>query len=285
MSRRLRVNLALAVVVMMLGGTAWLLEHRGDGGGDAVFWMAPLTRDAVRTVEIARPGRDTIRLERRDSGWHMVWPFQLPADAAQVSRVLELLAEKSVKRLDAAERERAKFGLAPPRLSLTFDGRTLLVGDPHPYNLQRYVETDNGIYLAGDRFSQLFTAPAARFASRELVPPGGEIRATETPTWRIYRDQDRWRIDPGDERLSADRITAKVDAWRLAAATEIRGWSGGAQGTPVRLELAGSDTGLQFDLVQRENSGILVRRDIGVAYELPAAASLLEYPGLPQGAP
>ena len=269
---------------MLLGGTTWFLEHRGDGDNEA-FSTTPLAWDTVRSIEIARPGRDTIRLEKRDSGWEMVLPLRLPANAAQVSRVLDLLAVENVKLLDAPDADRARFGLAPPRMSISFGEGSLLVGDPHPYNLQRYIETDSGIYLAADRFSPLFGATTASFADRELVPPGSEILSIETPGWKIYRDKGRWRIDPGDATLSADRITAKVDAWRSATATEIRRWSGETPGKPVRLQIAGSEEGLQFNLVRQAQSEILVRTETGLAYELPGAANLLEYPGLPGEAP
>ena len=214
----------------------------------------------------------------------MTEPYDLPADNAGVDRLLDLLSLASLKRLDRPDRERAKFGLAPPRMTIRFDTLRLLVGDRHPYNLQRYVEANDGLHLVEDRFSRVLGERSTALVSHRLLPDDAELLFIETADWRLFRDEGhRWQMEPGDESLSVDRITAKIAVWLSAEATVLTPVEPPADGLPVRIGLKGGKKTLEFRVLEQDGKRILVRPDAGVAYELPRLDSMLAYPLPPPG--
>ncbi len=269
MRRRHRVNLLLAFIVGALGAALWLSKAARDAGPGL---PAGLASGEIRTIELARPGSDPVRLERKKRGWRLVQPFELQADPERVARLLELLADMPAKPVAAEGLDPARFGLEPPRASIRIDDTELRVGDAHPYNPQRYVAIDRGVFLAADRFGPLLAADATSFLSRSPLPAGTRVTALETPAWRLERDvSGTWRETAGGRGLPARaaRLAADFEDWLFAEAAEVRPWQGGGKATPLEVSVAGAEEPLAFAFDRAGGTRLLARPGLGIAYLLP----------------
>lgn len=267
MRRRHRVNLLLALLVAALAAGLWLPKETRDVGPG-------LPAGEIRTIELARPGSDPVHMERGERGWRLVRPFELHADPDRVSRLLRLLAETPAKPVAAEGLDRARFGLEPPRARVRLDDTELLVGDAHPYNPQRYVATDEGVFLAADRFAALLAANATSFLSRTPLPAGTRVTALETPAWRLERDAaGTWRGTAGGGPLPAPaaRLAADFEGWLFATASEVRPWRGSEETTPLEVSVAGAEAPLAFAFARVGGTRLLARPDLGIAYLSPDA--------------
>ncbi|MBP9914090.1 MAG: DUF4340 domain-containing protein, partial [Opitutaceae bacterium] len=80
----------------------------------------------IRTLEISGPGLTTLKLARAGEDWSLTAPLGWPANPHAVTRIvnelqfLEHVSSFSVKDLEKNGQSLADYGLAQPKLSVTF---------------------------------------------------------------------------------------------------------------------------------------------------------------------
>ena len=153
-----------------------------------------------------------LALEKKDTDWRMVQPFQARADAGEVAGILDEL-EMLVRSDVITGREQRKqnltpsdFGFAQPRARITLreNGQelTLLIGRDAPLGGTMFLklESEQSIFAASTnlwnvlprspsdlRERQVFLGPPAEFARLEIRQPDGLTQLTRT-------DQGAWRL-------------------------------------------------------------------------------------------
>ncbi len=176
MRTRWILNLFLLVLVAGLGW-AVLRDLRVARETSVLTGMDPLT---IEGVELTRPGRDTVKLERVTGGdWRMTAPYRIGADPERVARLLQVVQAHVVRSFPAEGADLTRLGLAPDPIRISLGGQTLRFGATEPIDRLRYVASGDLVHLTEDLYYHLLVAPAQGFVDPHpfsgLVPVAGDL--------------------------------------------------------------------------------------------------------------
>ena len=266
MKTRWLLNLALALLVAALAVFAWYRTQVQPP--DARARLTDLAPAEVTQIHIDKPKQETLTLTRTDAGWRLQSPYKARANAFAVDNLLRLLSAPVENTLPATEP--ARYGLAPPAVSVRFNEWRLEFGAMHPMQNWHYVRADDQIHLIGSRYYAAAVAPIDNYLDTKLLEDGRQPTRFEFPTFRLVRAGDAWQRLPEDPNLSNDRINAFVEEWRQARALNVRRYSGRPVREQIRLGLGvdGGDT-LTLGVLAREPELVLYRADEGLEYHFP----------------
>ncbi len=265
MRQRTFINISLLLVV---AGLAVVIAVTPDN--EARLVLEPLGNDNPRAVSRIRlkPGAGgEIELRRTDGAWNLVGPIRIAANDFRVHSLLRVLEAAVHTRIDAAPQQLGRFGLAPPRARMLLDEKEILFGDTEPIYGRRYLLYDGEVALVDDAYFSHLSSSAANYVNLALLGRNPHPQDIVLPDFRVYREAGHWRLDADDGKVSADRISRLVDAWRHAQATAVRPYEQSLDWNDViRVELADGD--VRFDLAHTEYELILGRLDLGIQYHL-----------------
>jgi len=228
MRARWILNLLLLLLVAGLGW-AVLRDVREVREASRLTGMDP---DRIEGVELVRPGRDTIRLERlTGGGWRMTSPYRIAADPERVGRLIEVVEARVARTFPVDGTDLERLDLAPDPVRISLGGQTLRFGGTEPIERLRYVASGDLVHLTEDIHYHLLTAPACDYVDPSplpagLVPASGDI--------------DGEAIDP-----------VTLTAIAAVKADRVEPLNGNLTGQLLRLQPAGDGAPLRF-LVSRD---------------------------------
>lgn len=262
------------VLLLMIGAASALLYWRQPSSG-SVPALTSIQAAQVRHVALRWPGGQQIVLEQQDGQWRMTVPWQAPADAFPVLRLLTVLGAVPRARLDASSPQR--FGLQPPTAELIVDGLSFRFGDINAVTQEQYLLFGKDIYAIELRHGAALPKDPAILLRRRLLAPGEEPLAMELPDFRIDKHNGRWRLQPANETMGQEALQAFIDGWRhgIAARAEPRGKTPPIGTVTVHVK---DHAPLRFGILARSPDVILARDDLGLAYRFSrdAGESLLD---------
>ncbi len=151
-----------------------------------------------------------MRLERKDSKWHLVEPVAAAADDATVSNLLTAIKDyKTEEAVTTDKTDLAKFGLDKPSriLKLTSSGKTpesltVQVGNKSPVGYSAYVTTDQSEKIfAGNQYIMTATNKSLKdFRDKSVVKIAADevksinYKAGTKPAIVISKDNDVFKI-------------------------------------------------------------------------------------------
>lgn len=249
MKRAARINVILIVVVAALGvAVYWQVNH------EVARFEPPLS--ALRPEQINHVAVSCLqcvarRFERVAGHWMMRAPYDLPADDAQVSRLLSIATSPVRSRRPSASLDPKKIGLDPALTSLDLDGAHFDIGTTDAFNGDRYVRVDEMIAMVPDRFSPFLVASAASELDRHLLTRGSILKGLTIDTI------DRPEL---------------IDAWNSAVAERVtarEGTSASDAGALVELRLA-DDSLITYRIVRASDAIVAMRSSPPLNFTLSA---------------
>ncbi|MBC7173805.1 MAG: DUF4340 domain-containing protein, partial [Polyangiaceae bacterium] len=105
--RKNRLPLAIVLLAVLGGGTLWALSRRdapSTSSEGASAELPTLERDSITTLEITRPGAETIRLEKAAGAWRITAPLESAVEESTVNTALDKLSSLEARGI-AATRE------------------------------------------------------------------------------------------------------------------------------------------------------------------------------------
>ncbi len=169
MRARWTLNLFLLILVAGLGW-AMLGDLREGRETTRLTGMDPAR---IEGVELIRPGRDTVKLERvMDGGWRLTAPYGIAADAERVGRLIDVVRATVVRSFPAEGVDLDRLGLEPDPVRVSLGGQTLRFGGTEPIDGLRYVGSGDLVHLTNDIYYHLLTAPASDYVDARLLPDG-----------------------------------------------------------------------------------------------------------------
>ena len=207
MKRATRTNLILLSVVAALGvAVYWQVGKEIAGFEPPLSALDPATITHVRVACLQCIPR---RFERIDGHWVMREPYDLPADDAQVARLLSIAASPVRSRRAFSSLDAKKIGLDPALISLDLDTVHFDIGTTDAFNGDRYVRIGDTIAMAPDRFSPFLVAAPASELDRHLLPRGSVL--TSLKINHVDRPDliETW-TDAFAERITASSTTASA---------------------------------------------------------------------------
>lgn len=279
MQRRTLVNLVLAAVLAVLGALAWW--QPGLPTAEATRLVDAFDIAGIDRLTIRRAVGETMVLRKTERGWWLDVPLRAPVDNARVAGLLAIIDAPSVSAFDTGNLSLASFGLAPPRLAVSFEAKSgaileLGFGDTESLSGRRYMLAGGRVHLTADNYYYQFDTTATGFVDHHVLPAGTRLTRFESEALVLEERQGHWQLVKGPEAASADAIQQFLDAWRSAQAlsvSPIRSRDGG-----MAVRLVTGDGELEFTRYIDQDELVLVRDDVGIEYHLPMqlAAGLLD---------
>lgn len=259
MRRQLRQNLVLAGIVALAAAAVWLVVRR-----EQALIQQPLTAiDTTQTRELrVRSGERPVRLfERRDGVWWMREPYELPAHADAIGRLLAIAHTAPRSRHARAQFDLSRIGLDPPQAVLELDGSPIAFGLTDAIRGDRYVLSQQTVALMPDRFSAWLLAPAESELDHRLAAPLGALADV------VIDGQSR----PGLAAAWQQVTTSQVAAAQTAPATGmIPVELVATDGRRIRFTLWRRDDG-RYAALRREPALLYPLDEIQMQHLLPAA--------------
>jgi hypothetical protein len=287
MGRRSLVNLALAALVAALALVV-VLEPGLEAPPPAPTLGAGAPGDVAR-VTLERPGEARVVLVREDGRWRLVEPLALPANDFKAEALAELVEAPVEGRVEVAEGEAERFGLAQPAAVLTLGDLELRFGATAPVSGHRYVARGGEVLLIPDRAWQHLTAAPAAFASTALLGRAPDIVRIELPARTLRRGEAGWEAEPlPPEGLGADALVSLAQAWENARALTVRAHGELPEDTRrVAVTLAGEEAPREFRVYGAGRDRVFARPAAGVDYLVPeyTAERMLALPDPPAEEP
>jgi hypothetical protein len=245
MNRQQRNTWILVGVVALLGMGAIAEQVRERlTAPKPLLALAP---GGVREVVIECPLCTKRRFERVRGRWEMAVPYRLPADAAQVQRLLDVAAAPVRSRHPATHYQADKIGLAAPLATLTLGGLRIEFGTTDPLTAHRFVRVRDQVALIPDRVTHLLLGAPEAFVDPRPFRPLHDLA-------RVRDADGEWTPErrAALEGLVAARVAAApAGAGRALEVGDSRGHT------------------LGFSVVRGPDALWLVRRDLPIAYALP----------------
>lgn len=270
MRARLLLNVGLLVVAVVIGLV--LVLGSDEKPAPQALTLTPLSANQVTRLRIERPGHEPVEMVKGEQGWQLQTPPALPANAFRVHSIARAAQAVSHAHYDVAAADLARFGLDHPRAKLYLDDYELDFGDTEPISGRRYVLTGNTVHLTDDAFLHQLATPPASFVDPNPLGPDARPVEIRLPGHHLTLSAGRWKLDPQRPNVSADAVTALVDAWRHAQALSVRTLaSAPTNAASVTVRLAGNPDPIRFEVVQDKQEVVLARTDVGVAYHFTPA--------------
>ena len=253
MKRATRTNLILLGIVAALGLAAyWQVNMEVAQFEPPLSALDPVTIEHVRVTCLQCIPR---RFERIDGHWMMREPFDLPADDAQVTRLLSIATAPVRSRRAFTSLNAKKIGLDPALMSLDLDAAHFDIGTTDAFNGDLYVRVGNTIAMVPDRFSPFLVAAPASELDRHLLPRGSVLSSLR------LNDVDR-----------ADLI----EAWTGASAERITASTASASGAEVVVDMyLGDGSTIRYTIVRNGDAIIARRSEPALGYTLSVAQGAL----------
>ena len=174
MNARGLLNLLLLLVVAGLATLAYL--RPGLDEPESAKTLSQSSPEQVQRVQIERPERDTITMERSANGWQLTAPISLPANPFRIDPLLQLRRAVSHSSFPVVEQALSQYGLSPPEVWLSLDGERYAFGGIEPLNGYRYVMVDGAVHLLSDRIQNYLLMSPYDFVSLQLLPAEGALQ-------------------------------------------------------------------------------------------------------------
>jgi hypothetical protein len=244
MARPSRNALILVAIVAVLG-----FATLGETLRERLTRPTPLTALDPRTIHriaLECPDCPARVLEKITGRWMLTEPYNLPADPAQVERLLALASAPVRYRRPTSEVEAKDVGLAPPRGSVTLGGARIDFGGRDPIRRLRNVRRGDEISLVPDQLGEL-----PHLTAEALVDP-----------------HPFTALDLSDTRLDGKPMPEGArERLRTLQARKVQPAPAAAHGRIITVA-ATSPAGQAFELCRYGANWQLVRRDPSLAYVL-----------------
>jgi hypothetical protein len=269
MSARTLLNLALAMLALLLVAVVWLRPGLEPETTPAT--ITTLEPGQVSSINITRLQGAPLGFRKQNDVWLIESDPPIPADAFQLRTILALLQANSIRSYPAEALDLKGLGLDPPQASIMFNGTRIAIGNIEPIDKLRYLKTDTTIHLVEDRYQHLLNAGFNNFVRRHLLPEDASIIALQLPGLTLQQGNGiNWQLVPDDPDTSADAINTLLNNWLHASALYVRRLEPGEFDNTISLTLKGENEPVVFTLISREPDLVLARPEWGIQYHLTA---------------
>jgi hypothetical protein len=257
--RQLRQNLVLAGVVALAAVAVWLVIRREQAAIELPLTAIDTT--LTRELRVRNGDKPARHFERRDGVWWMREPYELPAHADAVARLLAIARAAPRSRHARAQFDLSRIGLDPPQAVLELDDCPIAFGLTDAIRGDRYVLSRQIVALMPDRFSAWLLAPAESELDHRLAAP------LDTITDVVVDGRSRPELAAAWQRVTTSQVVAAQDA---PATATIRVELVAADGRRIRYTLWRRDDG-RYAALRGEPALLYPLDEIQMQHLLPAA--------------
>lgn len=286
MKTRYLTNIFLLVFII---GLYWFINREATVTNENIN-ISSLNTTHVTKIIIQRNNRDDIVLSKKSGDWMLISPINVQANDTRINLILGLLTTAPHNQFPIdSDLSLQQFELDSPKISVQLNEQHFYFGNIEPLSKHRYIRYNNTIYLIDDTVTPLLNANAASFINNRLIPkelhisrltlPSMSNKESTTSTLTISSEDGHWQSTGSN--LSRDMLTALIDAWQYAYATQVIPLSQDVLhdsiGQSISIELSNQTTVkllLQFD----ERSMYLIDINKKLKYQFPLSIKQQFFP-------
>lgn len=249
--------------------------------------LSNLHVDDINQIIIQRDNRDPIELHKSVSGWNITHPIQTQANKTRVKLLLSVLTLPVHSQFKPEySQSLSQFGLEHSKVSLQLNNLLFNFGDTESISKRRYVKHNDTIYLIDDNISPLLNATIASFINNRLIYPSDKISKLTLPQLvngditlnslplTIININGTWQTTSSSQSLSADQLTALIDAWQHAQALQVFPLSemmlSELPPSNASLWLKSQTKPLELFISSNANSIFIINKKAKLKYQFPA---------------
>lgn len=275
MRSRLIVNLVLLAVVA--GLAVFALYRPGTQQESRPSALTPLSADDVVRIQLQRPDKKDVVMERESTGWRMREPVQGRVAGFRARELAGLATAEVFAQFPAPADGLAQYGLESPQATVVLNDLAVALGDTNPVNHRRYVLRGGRVYLIADTQLAHATAKAVDLLDTRLFGDGIDPLALRLPSVTLTQRDGSWSAEPPRDGLDPDSITQLVEQWRFARARRVGVYDGPTPEQTVAVDYRRAPDGererIEIGVLRRESDTVLVRLDEGLAYHFDSATA------------
>jgi hypothetical protein len=217
LSRRWIVNGLLILVILLVG----LVGYRLENPSETASQPPPATGNIeIDHIEI-ETGDVRLSLAKDADDWKLLDPVQWPADRKNVARLLDLVAAREFRPLDANGADLATLGLEEPLARLRLNDIRISFGITNNIGERRYTMIDSELFLLADSQLPFILQGLPGFVDRRLLPPGFRLAALALPDLELRRDDNGAWQARGRDDIDAPRLQELAASWQSLEASRI----------------------------------------------------------------
>jgi len=267
MNNRNKLNLALLVLLISGVFFASIKDKPVE-----IKRLTALDISTIQKIQIPRDQDKSISFFKNQHGvWHMQRPYALKAHQFRINTLLSLTQLPIEKRYKTKNLQLSDYALDPPRAIIKFDNSSVSFGKTNPLSQQRYLLTNNEMFLAMDQSYPLVSAQAASFLDLSLLPDNFNIVKIKTPDTDIFLDNDgKWQSG-GDNKIDEQQIKTFLHNWSTTQAFAVHKYLERKQ--LGEITLYSETTSISFTISDTDPWLILALPDTGIEYHMDKSLS------------
>lgn len=215
-------NLVLLIIVIVL---LWLSQREQPSSQQPVT-LSRLTAAEINNIQIQRPDKSVITLQRQQDQWFLLEPFTARANKTRTDLLLSLLSvpvRGQFQPMDQASLD--QFGLRQPESTILLNEQSFYFGGIEPLNKQRYLLHNDIIYLIDDTIAPLLRASAGSFVDNRLIAEQQTISRLainhgDSQNISLSLQDGHWQS--ANLETSSDNLKTLIDSWQHAYAMQVR---------------------------------------------------------------
>ncbi len=272
MNSRLLLNLLLLIIIGALGVFIFTSSDKTETN---ITRLGGPKAENINTITIQRNGLADIFLEKNNDIWWMSNPYKVRANTVPINALLKFSQTISHSRFSAENKNLRDYDLQPAKASLALNGVEYLFGNIEHINNRRYILKDNTIHLTTDLFYYRLRTNTEAFISPKLIPDNSQITALTLPDLKLNKSaQGEWLVSgkQSTQAFSNDAIQILLDHWHNKQAIQVLPAKINSKEKKVQLVFS-DNTKINFLVNKTKNNFILIRKDLGLQYQLPIDAA------------
>jgi len=265
MSKRLLLNLLLVLVLSILIGLAFFSPRETV----APSAFSQLEYNMVDSIIIEHKQQRT-SIKKSVDGWQITEPFLVEADEFRIQAILNILSESAATHYDITAADYKKFSLNPPLATLTLNQQRFLFGATSPVNDQRYVLTNNKLFLISDTHFALISSGFKNIIRRQLFASNTKFLAIDFDNTHLsINDKGGWQSNHAGQ--SSDDIQKFITNWQHIQAFAVTDASKPFNGTSVSFKTS-DNLIIKRIIKQTDINTIVINPETELAYQLDSTA-------------
>lgn len=269
MTRRTRLNTALALAAFALAVLLWLLRTAPTTAPRPLLAVAA---PAISNITIQPADSPPIVLQRRQGQWYLRQPVATRANAPRVKALLAMATIAPQRRYERGAIAAEQTGLDKPVATIQFnDAPALAIGKPVPATPgtnKHYVRVGDTVATAAIAHAGLLNIDWAQWVEPQILAAADQLQTLQLPQLTLQRTATGgWHVSPAERDQGADAAQAMVTAWHHATALTIKPAATGPAQAHIQLLFADGHQ-RQLDVMARQPQLVLRDNELGIAYHL-----------------
>ncbi len=268
MTSRNSINIILFLIVCAL--IAFLFFDQGKPVA-STFKISSVTEQSINSIEISRLTGESLTFKKIKEYWYMISPYKIRANSFYIESILRITRAKSASRFTISKTDKNKFKLNPPQATLKLNQQLFLFGTNEQLNLNRYILTNDKLYLSPDRFFYLLNISTTGFIDHALIAQGEKITGIKLAKHNIQLKNTKWTVTPKYGNNSVDDIVQFITQWSNSQTIEINKLTDIEQFANkfnIEISLKGQSKPIIFEVSSTDDFYFFSRPDLKLQYKL-----------------